>query len=428
MPSFPTDTHIHRSLEHGTQKVALDSSGNFVANEDQGDFDFRVESDTNANAIMLDAGVYGGVGSLGIGAAPAATPIAAVLIDLPALTAPANTNFATVHIDNTAAKTIPTGTAAVVCALRVDEPNITATGTVTDAATVYIEAAPTEGGTGNFALWVDSGITRLDGQVLIGGPSATVVHNLNTATAVVFNEQGADIDLRVEGDNNANLLTIDAGVYGGVGGIAFGTDHAQASSDAFIVVNPPALTSVANDNFFRMYLGNANAITVPTGTSGYVGTLNIDEPNITATGTVTNAFTVRIAGAPTEGGTVNVALWVDADVTRLDGDLDLDSGTGLIRHNVTAGITASTTQTQGNGALTAEVNEVATVANANDTVTLPSAVAGYRVVIINNGANTLRIFPASGDDLGAGVDTSTTLAAGSNVVYQAYNATNWESI
>jgi len=101
---------------------------------------------------------------------------------------------------------------------------------------------------------------------------------------------------------------------------------------------------------------------------------------------------------------------------------------GLIRHKVVAGITASTTQTQGNGALTGEVNEVATVANANDTVTLPSAVLGYRVVLINNGANTLRIFPASGDNLGAGVDTATTLASGSNVTYQAYDVTNWESI
>lgn len=93
---------------------------------------------------------------------------------------------------------------------------------------------------------------------------------------------------------------------------------------------------------------------------------------------------------------------------------------------VTAGITASTTQTQGQGALTKRINEISTVANVNDTVTLPTAVAGIEVIVINNGANTLKIFPASGDNLGAGVDTSTTLAAGSNVTYVAYNTTNWE--
>jgi len=102
--------------------------------------------------------------------------------------------------------------------------------------------------------------------------------------------------------------------------------------------------------------------------------------------------------------------------------------TGLFAHSVTAGITASTTQTQGQGALTTSINEVATVANTNDTVTLPSAIAGLEVVVINNGANSLQIFPASGDDLGQGVDTATTLSGGSNISFFTYDATNWESV
>lgn len=97
----------------------------------------------------------------------------------------------------------------------------------------------------------------------------------------------------------------------------------------------------------------------------------------------------------------------------------------LLLRDVNAGLTASTTQTQGQGALTAEINEISTVANANDTVTLPSAVAGMKITIINNGANLLQIYPASGDDLGAGVNTSTTLAAGANATYCAYDTTNW---
>jgi len=107
--------------------------------------------------------------------------------------------------------------------------------------------------------------------------------------------------------------------------------------------------------------------------------------------------------------------------------MSLYAGT-IIHRGVTAGITAGTTQSQGQGALTTEVNEVATVANANDVVTLATAVAGAQMIIMNNGANTLQIFPASGDNLGAGVNTSTTLAAGSNVRYVAYDATNWENV
>ncbi len=117
------------------------------------------------------------------------------------------------------------------------------------------------------------------------------------------------------------------------------------------------------------------------------------------------------------------------NTTRLDINGNGDTFfTGLIHRKTTSGITASTTQTQGQGDLSAEINEVSTVANTNDTVTLPSAFQGKVCVIINNGANTLQIFPASGDNLGAGVDTATTLASGANVHYVAYDATNWESI
>jgi hypothetical protein len=101
---------------------------------------------------------------------------------------------------------------------------------------------------------------------------------------------------------------------------------------------------------------------------------------------------------------------------------------GLFDYGTAAGITASVTQSQGQQPLTNSINEIATCANANDVVTMPAAAAGRRVVLINNGAQTLQIFPASGDDLGAGVDTSVTLASGSNVEFVAYDATNWEQL
>lgn len=98
-------------------------------------------------------------------------------------------------------------------------------------------------------------------------------------------------------------------------------------------------------------------------------------------------------------------------------DLELASGQ--------SGITASTTQTQGQGALTKEINEVSVVANPNDTVTLPDNVAFTEVTIINNGASALRIFPASGDDLGNGVNIAAILLAGSTVKFISYDTTNW---
>lgn len=105
---------------------------------------------------------------------------------------------------------------------------------------------------------------------------------------------------------------------------------------------------------------------------------------------------------------------------------EVTAATGVFFHgSVTAGITASTTETQGQQPLTSEINEVST-ATANDVVTAPAAVAGRCFKIANNGGATIQIFPASGDNLGGGVDTAVTLTNGTNREYCAYDATNWE--
>jgi hypothetical protein len=93
--------------------------------------------------------------------------------------------------------------------------------------------------------------------------------------------------------------------------------------------------------------------------------------------------------------------------------------------SVAAAVTAGTTQSQGQGPLTAEINIVTVCANANDVVTLPAAAAGLWCLVANKGAETLQVFPASGDDLGAGVNTSTTIAAAGKKLWAAYDATTW---
>jgi len=89
------------------------------------------------------------------------------------------------------------------------------------------------------------------------------------------------------------------------------------------------------------------------------------------------------------------------------------------------GITASTTQTQGNGTLTANVNEISTIANNDDTVTLPIEVEGFEIVIINNGANTLKIFPPVGDDLGNGTNISTELEVNEEIKLLKLENNSW---
>lgn len=113
--------------------------------------------------------------------------------------------------------------------------------------------------------------------------------------------------------------------------------------------------------------------------------------------------------------------------TEMSGDLQMGAGT-FIKKSVSAGLTASTTQTQGEGALVSMINEVSTVTNTGDVRTMPSAEAGIEVKVINNGANNLQLFPASDDDIDkTGVDASVTLSPGDSIIFVAYDATNWES-
>lgn len=94
-----------------------------------------------------------------------------------------------------------------------------------------------------------------------------------------------------------------------------------------------------------------------------------------------------------------------------------------------ASITAYATGGQANAtALTGKVNQISTCATSGDSVKLPAAVAGLFIVVINSGAADCAVFPASGDDLGAGIDTSSPLASGDAALFAAYDATNWQAI
>jgi len=149
-----------------------------------------------------------------------------------------------------------------------------------------------------------------------------------------------------------------------------------------------------------LIMARIDATTSVIGIGGYTSSANA--------ATAINFYTG--ATSTTTGGTI--AMSIDSN--------------GLIARKVTAGITAVNPGGQGDGALVANINEVSTVGTADDAVTLPSAAAGLEIRIINNGVNQLEIWPASGDNAGAGANNAVTLAAGSNVTYVAYDSTNWE--
>ena len=91
-------------------------------------------------------------------------------------------------------------------------------------------------------------------------------------------------------------------------------------------------------------------------------------------------------------------------------------------------LVAASGSAQGAGALSAGIN-VVTSANGTKVVTLPTAVAGYTVVVINTVTNqNLPVYPASGAKVNAlSTDAAITLPAATLAVFYAYSATQWYS-
>lgn len=306
----------------------------------------------------------------------------------------------------------------------------------TTTGTTYLELNTS----GLLSYFTGSGGSTTDSSIVFSSSSGSPV----------LNWYGTDGDTWNIGINTSDQATFNgASAYNFAGGslILSGNISANAWTTNGIGLVRQAgtftdLTSsgtVANA-YTNVLGGNTIAASNATTFTNYYTTY-INAPVAGTNVTITNPYALGVAGNMVIGsGAAGVDYKIDwigesnqgsitymEDEDRFDVDNDFKIGRYLYE-SVTAGITAGTTQSQGQQALVTSINEVATVGNANDVVTMPTAVAGLRVTIINNGANTLQIFPASGDNLGAGVDTSVTLVAGSNVTFVAYDDTNWEQL
>ena len=106
---------------------------------------------------------------------------------------------------------------------------------------------------------------------------------------------------------------------------------------------------------------------------------------------------------------------------------------GIIQaHDAAFGITAFATGGQGSAVqLDDTYNVISTVGTAGDSVKLPPVFVAESIMYIKNDAatNAMDVFPASGDDAGAGTDTAVSVAAGDFAVFMATaaNAT-WTKI
>ena len=142
----------------------------------------------------------------------------------------------------------------------------------------------------------------------------------------IFNEAGLDYDWRFEGDTNANVIVLDAGLnalsFGGAN--VAGTAHAfnNLSTRAAVTsvghqMHVPAQTTNFSNASETLAIGPALFLGIPT----YTGD--------TATLTFTDAVTLYIAGAPVASTNVAItntalSLWVDAGSSRFDGNVTMN--------------------------------------------------------------------------------------------------------
>ena len=92
----------------------------------------------------------------------------------------------------------------------------------------------------------------------------------------------------------------------------------------------------------------------------------------------------------------------------------------------TATLTAGT-DAQGQGPITTDQVTITTAAANPSGATLPTAVAGKRVIIANRGANPVNIYPATGASIGAlAANAPVLLAVNQSVEFFARSATQWE--
>lgn len=126
--------------------------------------------------------------------------------------------------------------------------------------------------------------------------------------------------------------------------------------------------------------------------------------------------TLNIGGTWTIGGTAVTAT--ASQLNNLEGG---DAATGITAF--AGGGQASAT------ALTAEFNNVTTVATAYDSVKLPTASSGARYVVKNSGANILSVFPNTSDSINAlAVNLSIDIPVGGEITFRGISDTVWETI
>jgi len=238
---------------------------------------------------------------------------------------------------------------------------------------------------------------------LLGGSNSSEALRIDTSAGlIVINEASADWDVRIEGDNNANLLVIDAGTDSA----AFG---AAVTAGAFLAidgsaVNRSGVTAVGRG--FHMPAAtftqtNADPTTLAIGARVAIGIPTFAGAN--ANQTISDAAALYIAGAAAAGTNVTLtraySLWVDAGEIRADGGITIaDRGTVTQATNKSTGVTLNNRS----GAITMNNASLPDATTVSFVVTNSAVGANDVVIACHSSAGTAGAYVVSVSAVGSG--------------------------
>ena len=283
---------------------------------------------------------------------------------------------------------------------------------------------------GNLAVTVPNGVSQLNYLV-----STTDCGNTLYITPINRPRQSTQIQQRLvpptglQGDVigdvavDANYIYVCAGTFdsGGANTVSktitatYSGNLINCGSNTNLVLNAPIVFTgttwgniVANTVYYIKSIPDAANITISN--SGFSGTAGPTFPINAGTG---------VMYANSYNGThiwKSVALLSSSsnDPTVIQGSLTVD---GLLAVSSNDTITAAGTVQANATLLTNNINIVSTV-NVNSGVILPIAVAGYRIIIRNNSANTLNVYPNIDATINSGsINIPVTLTSAAAVEY-----------
>jgi Chaperone of endosialidase len=225
---------------------------------------------------------------------------------------------------------------------------------------------------------------------------------------------------------NANLITpsLSGETYSTAASVTAGTN----------LQGQGALT--ADYNIITSAASNPSGVTLPTATTGrriIIVNKGANPINVfPATGAAidalsTNASTQIPVDGVLEFNASSTTRWYSFSALTLTSPLITTPSLVAARVSTSASVTAGT-NLQGQGALTSDYNVITSAASNPSGVTLPTATIGRKVLVVNKGANSVNVYPATGAAIDAlGANASIALPVNGVLEFNASSTTQWYS-